>query len=655
MKKITTVSMITLLSALVLTNACKKEEFSEDDAIQLINNNTMIADSMANAVFFTIKVVDASTDFSYKSASTTENLNGLGGATIIVKTHSSMDTAITGTDGSATFDNLRAGSYSVHIDVANYTSVDFIANAAVNGYFSVQIPVLSTVPANQMTVTGVVSYETDLLNTAPEVANGATVLVEPDIESFFNNVVGVSNFTFSGFTTSFTTDANGVYTASLPSDKAGKLTYDISVPTFEANQVLMLNTLNGVIANGPGNSAKTVTTRFGTSMTSATTIPIVNPVYCVFGAPTHAVNAAVLQAEIFNPKSFVSAHVNSSGKGYTDGARFTKVAPTGEVDAVFQIRTDNYGLNKVEYIDIISSGSGFANTTLNLAFQQQDPNWEVSSVSGGGAITGIDRISSGSIDGRGRFLTNNPNNFSLSVAGGTNASISISSFTATDLGFRINGFNVSNGGTGYTVGDKVSVSIVAENVTEATATGYLSNSLVTNIIVSNSGAGYPVNSVQPIKFSYGDATADAYIDNFGRVAQITVLGGSPNYVALPTVTIDYDLNNKTATADVDVQDGEVKSVVNLDGGKGYDLVPTLIFYSQYATGNPEIAVDTDVTINSASPYSVNSVTVNSSDGLISKNMSALDGTGVISNLKSVPGGKEYRNFYLGTGVRTAGE
>lgn len=658
MKKLSIYSILTLFLVLVLSNACKKEEFTEEDAIKLINENALVADSIANAVFFTVKVVDASADFSFKSTSDAKDVAGLAGVTITVKSDTKTQTATTGPDGAATFPDLRKGAYSVKVELTGYTSVDFVATANGNGYFSVQIPVLSTAPAAMMTVTGAVTYETDLLNTAKEVAAGVKVMVDPDINNFFN-ASGISNFTYSGFTTSFTTDANGIYTATVPADKAGKLTYDISIPTVEVNQTLMLNTLNGAVASGPGNSAKTVATRFGTSMTSATSVPSVNSVYCVFGAPTHAITPAVLVAEIFDSKSFNSVHLNTSGKGYTNNARFVAKAPVGGSDAVFTIKTDDFGQNKVEYVTVTSGGSGFTSTTLDLALQQRAANFQVTAVAAG-VITAIAPVPVGSDDGRGRYLTNVVGNFSpltITSTGGTGASISIGSFQATDnFGIPINTITINNGGTGYVVGDKINIAIDAAKVTAATATGFLGGSQVTNIIVSNPGAGYPKSSTQTVKFSSGTATATATIDNTGRVSQVDVTGGGLNYTAAPTATVDYDLSNKTATASVYVNAGMVESVFGLDGGKGYDAIPTLLFYNQYLANNPAIAVNATVAINASSPFNVTSVTVNSTSvSNIGKNMAAANGAGPISGLKSVPGGKEFRNFYLGTGVRTAGE
>ncbi len=678
MKKFITFLVLVLISAMFF-NACEDETFTEEDAINAIHDYETLQDSLANAqdnedvlrddslynenvlladslatdwVVLTIKVIDASSDFSAKSG-----LKGQSGATVTINTQGEVITGTTGADGAAHFPGLEPGSYAVNVSLTGYTTVDFVTYTNYEAYYSVQVPILQTT-ANLMTITGTATCETDLLNTSREAAATVTVFAQPNLPDFFGSIPGVVEISYSGYTNTATTDASGAYTINVPADYAGELDYDIFVPTFEASQTLMLNEFNGVDVTGAGNSAQAIPTRFGTDLSgSETAVPSVNPVYCVFGAPTHTLTAATLVPEIYDAQAFHSVYVTNSGNGYASGVKFTKDAPGDGVDAVFTINTDNSGQNTIEYITVTSGGSGFDNTTLDLSFQQQAANFEVTSIGGTGDITGIGAIAIGGTDGNGRFLTNDAGNFTLSVStgsGGSGASVAISGFTPTDRGYSINGFSISNGGSGYVVGDNIGVSLITANLTTGAASGTLSGAALTVVQVTNPGSGYPKSSTQTVKFGSGNATADATIDAYGKVAQVTVTSGGSNYSSVPTATVDYDLINKNATADVFVQDGEIKSLFNTVGGAGYDNLPAVTFYNQYTAGNPAITVDYDITINGGDPYNVTGVTINDGNSGISENLTTKTGDPAQSNVESVPGGTIYVDFYLGTGVRTAG-
>lgn len=650
MKNFITVLFLVLFSAM-LFNACEEDTFTEEDAINAILNyettqdslkdiendeDVLVADSLnTNWVVLTVKVINASGDFSEK---------GQTGATVSINVDGEVVTENTGTDGAAHFSGLKTGNYAVNVTLAGYTTVDFTTNASSNAYYSVQVPILQTTGANMMTINGVVTCETNLLNTYRETAAGVTVIAQPNLPDFFGSIPGVSEISYSGYTNAATTNASGVYTLSVPADKAGELTYDIFVPTFEANQTLMLKELNGVDVTGAGNSAQAIPTRFGTDLSGAeTAVPSVPSVYCVFSAPTHVFTAATLTVETDNNNAVDKAYVSNEGADYYDGGGNPRVTITNDnadgTDAVVELHVHN-ATGQIEWIEVVSGGGDFTATpTLDLGFEINDAEIEVAAINGSGAITSL------TINDAGRFLTNK-----LTLGGGTGTGAEFTvAWNAGNHCYEINGFG--NGGSGYTVGDDLTV-----GVPSTPATGYVTmgTPYISSIQVTNEGTGYEVNTTYDVVFSTGDATATAYTDAYGKVYRVSVTNGSYNYTSVPTATVDYELVNETATADVFVQDGKIKSLFNTVGGAGYDNLPTVTFYNQYTAGNPAITVNYDVAINGSDPYNVTGVTINAGGSGISENMPTKTGNPAQNNLESVPGGTIFADFYLGTGVRTAG-
>jgi len=207
------------------------------------------------------------------------------------------------------------------------------------------------------------------------------------------------------------------------------------------------------------------------------------------------------------------------------------------------------------------------------------------------------------------------------------------------------------GGSGYVVGDNLNVNVPT---TTASASVTMQKSYISSVQVLDEGTGYPKNGAYSINFSYGNADATAYTDDFGGVYKVEVDNGGNNYTTTPEAEVEYEIFNKTATAKVNVQDGEIVGIYDLEEGAGYETLPDVSFYSQYESGNPALAVDYDIDIDNGHPYGVLGLVINNSPGGISKNMSTKAGDSAKINKKSIPGGKILEDFYLGTGVRTGG-
>jgi len=630
--------LITLLVGLLFIYSCEEDSFTEEDALKALEENALQNDSINNKyVELTIKVINASGDFATK---------GHAGATVTISLDGESLSDTTNTEGAITFTGLKPGVYAVNIAMAGFTTVDFTTEANVYGNYSVQIPILSTT-TNLMTISGKVTLETNLLNAAREAASGVTVIAKPNLPDYFEYIPDVREIAYSGYTNTATTDENGIYSISVPADKAGELSYTISVPVFEKNQTLLLEELNGVDVTGAGNPAQVIATRFGTSLTSLTSpVPAVSPVYCVFSAPEHTFTPAILSVEIDtdNSGSVDKAYVTEAGANYGPYDPYITINNTNAngSDAYAVLITDN-NTGQIEYINIVGSGSDFTTIpTVNLAFEQDKADIEVTAVDGTGAITNI------SVTDGGEYLSNK---LSFTGGSGTGAELNIV-WNGSTYQIDTDGFgDIIDGGRNYVVGDKLSVSVPT---TVASATVTMKTPVVSSVQVINEGQGYEKNASYDVKFSYGNALAKAYTDAYGRVYAVEVTSGGYNYTTAPEAEVIYSFYPKTATAKVVVNNNKITGISNLDGGDGYDNAPTVRFYHQY--NNTEIAnIYYTASISTVDPFPVTNVyNIRHENMNFSKNITTQSGDGDKSNVKSLPGVTVFADFYLGTGVRTNG-
>jgi hypothetical protein len=256
----------------------------------------------------------------------TEEGKALTGATVILSSDAGVQTVTTNVSGIASFVVARGGFYAISISAANYTSLDLRTSMVNSGaYYSFSAPLLST-SAKLMTIKGTVTYEKDITNQTSENCAGAIVQVTPNWSNYANMMANnsVENFTYSGFTTSATTAADGTYSITLPADANGKLLYDFYVEDFsEPAQVILANKINGVSTSGPGKGTQTVAAIFGRNALGNTNYPAYGnstlPVYGVFSDPTATLTPAVLDVKLYNANTVNSVQVNSAGTGYSSG------------------------------------------------------------------------------------------------------------------------------------------------------------------------------------------------------------------------------------------------------------------------------------------------------------------------------------------------
>ncbi|MCK5536640.1 MAG: carboxypeptidase regulatory-like domain-containing protein, partial [Bacteroidales bacterium] len=144
MRKLFIPVMAVFLITAMLISSCKRDEYTEDDAIlaqdQLdsLNNLDRLRDSVIIAyeelrdslnhiggiIQYSVNVVEASDGaFTSKSANAKD---GLEGSSVTVSQYGIVETVVTGPSGIAVFSDLRVGTINVSVEKIGYTDVDFI-------------------------------------------------------------------------------------------------------------------------------------------------------------------------------------------------------------------------------------------------------------------------------------------------------------------------------------------------------------------------------------------------------------------------------------------------------------------------------------------------------------------------------------------------
>jgi len=660
MKRISILTVALIIGALAFFTACEKDDFTEQDAIDLINdrednstlledslanNGTMLADSIGNAVYLTIQVVDATNDFVGSKSD-----KGLSDMEVTVSSGGETVSATTAATGMVFFENLRRGSVAVQVSGTNYTIVDLTANINNPGYYSIQVPVLST-STGLTTVKGKIETETDLTNGSREPAADVNVLARADLSAFFNNVQGINAISMSGFNSSATTDADGNYSFSIPGDANGDISYDIIVPEFETDQQILLDDYNGQVLES-GSKLQTVTARFGTEGVGSSTVPTVTGVYAEFSEPDYTYTPAVLEAVLHNDDEIESVNVTAQGAKYAANCRVYLINDNPEGDDAELRINPNATTGQIQSMTVLDGGYLFTSTpAIDLKANWESFNGEVSAVDVDNGITGI------TINTAGVYLTEDVNVSVSGASGGSGAVLTVSNwvqndfYDASDLlarGRGVNGFTIDSKGQDYAIGDAVTIS-VKSTFAEASAEANMSTGEVHNVNVSSVGADYPANETFDVIFGSGNATAEAMSDANGRIYQVTVTDAGTGYTTAPSAEVENSIEPELHEVVLGLtNDGEVYFDYEDIQGVGYMTVPTATFYSEVSGELTEI--EYEVEIDNAD-YTVDFFDITEGGlNILGKNMNTTSGNSSPS-VDATPGATIVKNIYLGTGAR----
>lgn len=681
MKKISLLFIVVMALAISF-QSCKKDDFTEEDAIKLINaqENTndslniwqeyeadrlayLYQDSVTDAdkiVYLNIHVINASYGYVNKSTGGTSSLKALSGATVTVATEEGVETATTGDDGVVSFTIIKGGSCAITVAATDFTTLDLQTVAIPNGgFYSLQAPLLS-LTTGTMTVSGKLTYESDLTNPGREDCAGAVVRVDPDFSAF--GLTNINSFTYSGFPTTTTSAADGTYSISVPADAAGMLDYSLTVEDVEANQVLLANDVNGAETTGPGFGAQTVPAVFGSGLT-ASAIPTVAPVYAVFGAPDHTFTPATLVATIGGDAGIDYIIDNSAGMGYDGNVQIyiPNSNPAGTPALVSpNVNGDGEILSWAVTGGGLSGGSEFtAVPTIPLGFTKVAAANLTYVDNGDGFVGPGDGINIPTAEDGGLYLTEELTcniagvEFTFSAAADDDGNGSYRRITGANFPAAVTTTAVTNG-------QAITATVSSSNVV-ATATAVLETSGVTSVSVTDGGSGYPAGGTYDILFEGGSGSGadyEATIGANGSVIEVTLKGGGDEgegYTSVPTATVDWVYNPETATTDVNVSPANVVSTANLDGGTGYDVAPTLTFYSQAVADQQITELEYTVNISGTAPWNVTGVAFTQDElTTVAKNINASANSEVPAGgvtINAQIGANLIRNYYLGTGTR----
>lgn len=239
------------------------------------------------------------------------------------------------------------------------------------------VPMFPIAAPGAATITGKVTAELDLTNTAPEPAPNVTVTAKVDVDDpdfvsrYITPTQGTTNsnagriikYAFQDAIISTHTDVQGNYTLQVPAALNG-LPVKLSVADYQTTQKLYLenNPADGTFKPGE----YTVPVLFSSNV-EPSPIPEVKPVYVVVDEPTAPIgitykfasftfeldaNGGFSKVTVLN-KGFFSAKplIGIYGKGYGKGAELEPIfnTTTGEIDDV-KIVSPGSGYNTSNYI-----------------------------------------------------------------------------------------------------------------------------------------------------------------------------------------------------------------------------------------------------------------------------------------------------------------
>jgi hypothetical protein len=633
------------LSMLVVMFSCKKEVYTEQDALQSLENKTineLKRDSLnhvAGIISYTVQVVPASDKSFLKvvTASDKSLLKSAGGsfendsAYVTVSQWGKTITKRVDKTGMASFEDMRVGTVSVSVNSTNFTSVDYTAELIPERdsvtlvfyntirYASTMVPVFS-LKDNLATIKGQVTYENDLTNKTPEIAKNVEIIGIIDVadaatfsdvylpyngtSTKYNNIssrdnikIYYSNYTgqirqmaYGNLAFRTTTDSVGNYSLKVPSSVQG-LSIKLGVSEFADDQKLLLNTLNNEQVAG----LKTIRTFFSSQIrgggTTPSDIPWVPGAYISFASPTGAVNLqpvtpATATAEI-GESGIASISVTSTGAGYTQAPILTIPKGTG-YNAIAAEAVATISNGKITGVTITNPGQGYTATDAptitvkDVLVTATNPTPVFS--------YGIVDFSLSSTTGHG--LQTAPSVTITSTKGsGATAEAVLSGYVSSVI--------LNNGGTGYTEAPTVVFSSPSAGLTGATGTAVMSTSnsifsIAALSALTNAPATYWYETTPNVTITGtgnvgSGATAVAELKTSGRIERINLTNAGSGYDAAnpPTVTISGG-GGFAAAAYATVTAGQV-TVVLTANGQGYTSNPIVTIGAPGAGGTQAVA------------------------------------------------------------------
>lgn len=644
--------------ALLFILSCSKDEFTEDDATQAQkeiisyqDSITQVRDSLnmvGGIIQYSVSVVpiDGSSAFAggFKSGKATDFL---AGATVSVSQHGVVLTDSTGDSGIAVFNDLRVGTVNVNVQVEDYTSVSFVAEIKpendpnVNVYYDVlrhaatMVPVFSLTEGTS-TIEGQVTYESDLTNAEPEVAEDVTVIAMVDvddaqfIDNYFLDIWGdelekyngkIVQIAYTDLTATGVTDENGEYSLTMPSTADG-LPVMMEIGDFAVDQQLLMNTVNGEEVHG----IQSIRTIFSTSTTNPSDIHDVPAAYVEFSAPTGVdIQQPVEKAQataVIGESGISSIIIQSQGSGYTQPPIVEIDPGTGNGEGAEAVAYISDG--KLTKVEITKPGKGYSQAdgiSVNLIDKEGD----------NAAATPV--------------MTYSVVDFTVTPGDGylTKPDVIINSSTGSgasgeaDVAGYVSEVTVTNMGSGYVAppevvfkGNADEVAIATADMTEfnpihsieltdqyeemfetvpdieiqttggaltgsgATAQAQLSSSGgIDRVELSNAGLGYDEAPAVIITGGGGTgAVAEATLNVDGSI-NVEVLASGQGYTSVPTVEITAPPTGGTQAVGTAIWARPISKITLTNPGSGYNINYTGVSGDRY-NNEPVVEIDGDI-------------------------------------------------------------
>ncbi|HAZ04149.1 MAG TPA: hypothetical protein DCY97_18560 [Marinilabiliales bacterium] len=620
--------------ALLLATSCSKDEFTEEDATNAQKEIISYQDSIDHVrdslnhiggiIQYSVSVipVNGGTGFSGGSSLKSGNsVKSLSGAVVSVSQHGLLLKDTTDETGIAVFNDLRVGTVNVNVIAADYTGANFIAEIApeddpnVNTYYEVLRHAATMVPVFSLTegtsnISGKLSYETDLTNTAPEIASDVTVIAMIDVdnstfqENYFNDLwdddfgkyhAKIVQIAYTDITGSAVSDATGAYSIEIPSAADG-LPFKLEISDIAVDQQLLMSTLN----DQPVNGVQVVRTIFSSDLTYSTASDIDNvpAAYVVFGEPTGTITQQPIENAyayaVIGESGIASIIITDQGSGYTQPPIITITGDGEGAEAVAFITE-----GKVTSVQITEAGKGY--TYANVSADDK---------------TGLDAdatpvitygITSINMSDNGSGYQSRPDISIVSNEGSGASGLAIMSGYVSDI-------TVTSAGNNYVC--PPTVVLTGSIGTNATATANMTyynpiHSIVLsdNFIENNFYESTPEVLIETYNTGSG-ATAFAQLSSAGTIDRIELADAGLGYTQAPSVLV-VGGGGTGATAYATLNgDGSINIIV-VEGGKGYTSDPTVQISAPPAGGTQAIGtpvrafpIDNLVLTNVGSGYDI---------------------------------------------------
>lgn len=377
-------SLLAVIS--IVTWSCK-DEFSAEDQLRLQAELDAEAKQKAqekDSIALSIQIYNASVS-AHSTGGKTSDIQGAAGLSVRIAAGGTIVTKTTGEEGIANF-WVQPGAISGTVSGTGFATANFtltvteaedtessesgeqVTNA------SVVLPVFANTGPTTARVSGLVTYEGNLLNSTQEtVPNGTVVTFKPSpasLQAYYTGITStnadVDAYSFEGNFIATTT--SGLYSINLPAGANG-LDYTHTFNEFTADQSIAINNY----VNEPAGSVRAVVairTNFGQNVGTPQVPPVVSPVQVDIQAPPPSGTGATVDLRLV-PQSVLgfgspAATVMAGGNGYplasvsvpvtVNGGDFDATVP-GATQAVITANTN--ALGQVTSLNVTTPGFGY--------------------------------------------------------------------------------------------------------------------------------------------------------------------------------------------------------------------------------------------------------------------------------------------------------